>query len=86
MPAGLLLIDKLLTQKPRIMPSTVISSVSYEPQTSTLVIKYVSGIAYHYKQVPEKVYKELKASFSKGRYLNHHIKNKYPFERVGENT
>ncbi|HEY0666769.1 MAG TPA: KTSC domain-containing protein [Sphingobacteriaceae bacterium] len=65
-----------------IMPSTVISSIQYHPDSSTLTIKYVSGIVYQYKNVPEKVYKELKASMSKGRYLNYHIKRKYDFEKV----
>ena len=64
------------------MPSTVVSSINYDPDSGTLIIKYVSGIVYHYKDVPEKVYKELKASVSKGRYLNFHIKDKYDFEKV----
>jgi hypothetical protein len=68
------------------MPSTVISSINYEPETLTLIIRYISGITYRYKEVPEKVYKELRASISKGRYLNHHIKNRYHFERVADDT
>lgn len=64
------------------MPSTVILSINYDPDSSTLIIEYVSGVVYHYKNVPEKVYKELKASISKGRYLNHHIKRKYDFEKL----
>jgi hypothetical protein len=63
------------------MPSTVISRISYEPETLLLRITYHSGAGYCYKEVPEKVYKELKASMVKGRYLQHFIKGKYVYEK-----
>ena len=58
------------------MPSSVIASINYDIDSSILSITYVSGVIYRYKAVPEKVYKELKASMSKGRYLNFHVKGK----------
>jgi hypothetical protein len=64
------------------MPSTVIAHINYNPETGDLRIGYVSGHSYVYKQVPEKVYKELKASQWKGRYLQHFIKGHYNFELV----
>ncbi|HVS91380.1 MAG TPA: KTSC domain-containing protein [Mucilaginibacter sp.] len=64
------------------MPSTVISKMEYNPETSTLAIDYVSGQRYLYKGVPETVYKELKASRVKGRYLRFFVKDKYAFEKV----
>ncbi|NEU09520.1 KTSC domain-containing protein [Flavihumibacter sp. R14] len=64
------------------MPSSVITSYNYEPETASLVIRYVSGLVYRYKEVPEKVFKEFKASGSKGRYLNFHIKGRFSYERV----
>jgi hypothetical protein len=64
------------------MPSTVIDLIEYENASCILTIRYLSGQVYHYKNVPEKVYKELIASGSKGRYLNHHIKHKYYFEKA----
>lgn len=63
------------------MPSTVISRITYEPETWLLRITYNSGVGYCYKEVPEKVYKELKASLVKGRYLRHFIKGKYAYEK-----
>ncbi|MDP9079648.1 MAG: KTSC domain-containing protein [Bacteroidota bacterium] len=51
------------------MPSTVIAGMEYDPAAQTLKISYVSGQVYLYKDVPEKVYMELKASRVKGRYL-----------------
>ena len=64
------------------MPSTVISSMEYDPEASTLKINYVSGQAYLYKDVPETIYKELKASRVKGRYLRFFVKDKYAFEKI----
>jgi len=64
------------------MPSTVIAAFNYYADTQTLRIRFVSGIVYDYKNVPEKVYTAMKASFSKGVYFNLHIKNKYSFEKV----
>ncbi|WP_373615902.1 KTSC domain-containing protein [Mucilaginibacter sp. OAE612] len=35
-----------------------------------------------YKNVPEDVYKELRSSRVKGRYLHFFVKNKYEFEQI----
>ena len=64
------------------MPSTVISTMEYDPETRTLKIAYVSGQTYVYRDVPETVYKELKASRVKGSYLRFFVKDKYAFEKV----
>jgi hypothetical protein len=64
------------------MPSTVISAFRYDPATATMRIIFVSGNVYEYKNVPEKIYKEMKASGSKGSYFNKHIKDRYAFEKL----
>jgi KTSC domain-containing protein len=64
------------------MPSTVISKMEYSAAAKTLRIDYVSGQIYLYKEVPETVYKELKASRVKGRYVHFFIKDKYAFEKL----
>lgn len=64
------------------MPSSVVAAVRYDASSSTLRVIYVSGSVYDYKDVPEKVYKEMKAAFSKGEFLNKHIKPNYTFEKV----
>lgn len=64
------------------MPSSVVTSFSYDPATLTLRVHYISGLIYDYKNVPEKVFKEMKASGSKGRYLNFNIKGKFEYEKV----
>lgn len=64
------------------MPSTVISTIQYDPATGMLRITYTSGVAYDYKNVPEEVYEELKASRAKGVFLNTRIKGNYTYEKV----
>jgi len=64
------------------MPSSVVAAMKYDADHELLRIIYVSGDVYEYKHVPEKVYKEMKASGSKGTYLNHFIKGVYEFEKV----
>ena len=64
------------------MPSSVVSAMHYYPVTSTLRVIFVSGTVYDYKNVPEKVYKEMKKSSSKGAYLNQHIKGSYDYKKV----
>jgi hypothetical protein len=64
------------------MPSTVIAAMEYDPAGQTLKISYVSGQVYLYKGVPEKVYKELKASRVKGRYLRFFVKDRFAFEKI----
>ena len=54
----------------------------YYPDTSTLRIGYVSGMVYDYKNVPERIYRAMKKSVSKGSFLNRHIKEKFPFEKI----
>lgn len=66
----------------RIMPSTVVSAIHYYPEKKVLRVIYLSGSVYDYKAVPEKIYKAMKSSGSKGIYLNNHIKGKYEFEKV----
>lgn len=64
------------------MPSTVVSDFSYDSETSTLTITYVSGTTYAYKNVPERLYKEMRAYRSKGSFLKHYIKGKFKFEKL----
>ena len=64
------------------MPSTVVADFFYNEKTNSLKIIFVSGKIYNYKNVPEKIYRAMKESFSKGIYFNRHIKDKYDFEKV----
>ncbi|MGF7040332.1 KTSC domain-containing protein [Mucilaginibacter lappiensis] len=64
------------------MPSAVIAAYHYDPVTKTLEVRYHSGKVYHYLDIPEKVFKEMRATMVKGIWFNRHIKNKYPFKEV----
>jgi len=64
------------------MPSSVVAAIRYDATISTLRVIYVSGSVYDYKQVPEKVYKEMRAASSKGEFLNKDIKPNYEFEKI----
>jgi len=68
------------------MPSTVIASLDYDPADQSLMIGYVSGQVYRYKEVPETVYKEFNASRVKGRHLRFFIKGKYAAEKIERST
>ena len=64
------------------MPSTVIKRFTYDSKKARLYVTFLSGKVYAYLNVPEDVYEEMKAAFSKGKYLNEHIKGKYEFRSV----
>ncbi|MDB5129391.1 KTSC domain-containing protein [Mucilaginibacter sp.] len=64
------------------MLSAVIAAYDYNADTETLTVRYRSGKVYNYLQVPEKVYKEMRATMAKGIFLNRNIKRKYPFVEI----
>jgi hypothetical protein len=64
------------------MPSSVVQHMHYNPVSKTLTITYVSGNVYNYLEVPETMFKKMKAASSKGEFLNQKIKGKYAFEKV----
>ena len=64
------------------MPSTVIRSHSYDPQTSELTITFVTGRRYVYDDVPQDVYGAFKAAFSRGTFFNRHIRDHYGYREI----
>lgn len=64
------------------MPSTVISSFSYDRARAALDVTFVSGRRYRYFLVPAYVAEEMREAFSKGRYFNVRIRDRYPFEEL----
>lgn len=51
---------------------------------NNLIVEYLSGTKYKYKNVPKEVYDQLLESDSKGRFMNSNIKSKYEYERLAE--
>lgn len=65
------------------VPSTNISSIGYDAATETLEIEFLSSAIYQYFNVPSHMHEQLMQAGSKGKFLNRHIKNAYPYSRVG---
>jgi hypothetical protein len=62
--------------------STSLASVGYDGAGKILEIEFISGAVYRYTAVPEKVYRELLAAESKGRYFSKNIRGQYEFVKV----
>lgn len=56
------------------MPSTVIDRYYYKPELEILTIIYISGAVYDYLNVPQNVFDNFRAAYSKGIFLNKNIK------------
>lgn len=65
------------------VPSTNISSIGYDAATETLEIEFLSSAIYQYFNVPLNMHEQLMQAGSKGKFLHMHIKNAYPYSRVG---
>lgn len=57
--------------------SSNLASVGYE--AGILYISFHSGGTYWYRNVPERVYRELMSAPSHGKYFHAHIKGVYPY-------
>jgi hypothetical protein len=64
------------------MPSTVIRSHSYDPQSRALTITFVTGRCYVYHGVPQEVADRFKAAFSRGAFFNREIRDHYRYREV----
>ena len=63
------------------MPSSVIASMAYEPQRGRLAIRFVSGAAYIYYDVPEETWRKFQAAASKGRFFADEIRDRFAFRK-----
>jgi hypothetical protein len=64
------------------MPSSVVSAFYYDQASAKLRVIFTSGMIYDYTNVPPEAYEEMKKAFSKGKYLNDHIKTHYNFKKI----
>ena len=60
--------------------SSNIGKVGYD--NNDLIVEYLSGATYKYKNVPKELYENLLTAESKGRFVNSEIKGKFDFERI----
>ncbi|MBT2134822.1 KTSC domain-containing protein [Croceibacterium sp. LX-88] len=59
------------------MPSTAIRSLQYEPAARALDIEFISGRRYRYSGVPEETARAFRSAFSKGRFFNARIRDRF---------
>lgn len=60
------------------MPSTVVRRFTYDPPSQALDVTFVSGRCYRYAAVPPDVAEAFRSAFSKGRFFNARIRDRYP--------
>ena len=63
--------------------SSNVSSIGYDANAQTLEVEFLSGRVYQYYGVPDHVHEQIMQAPSKGQFLNYHIRNSYPYSRVG---
>lgn len=64
------------------MPSTVIRRFVYDAASETLAVEFVTGRRYLYRAVPEAEVEAFRAAFSKGRFFNARIRDRYACEEI----
>jgi KTSC domain len=65
------------------LASSSLASAQYDATTEALEIEFRDGRIYHYAGVPLHTYEQLMEAASKGQFFNLHIRDVYPFVRVG---
>ena len=67
----------------RPVSSSNLRSVGYEPEDRILEAEFHHGGVYQYYGVPAPVYSSLMSASSHGGYLHSHVKEVYPYAKVG---
>lgn len=62
--------------------SSNIDSIGYDDSSQTLEIEFNNGAIYQYFDVPQKVFDDLLASDSHGKYFSANIKGHYRYSRI----
>lgn len=57
--------------------SSMMTSVGYDAQTQQMTILFASGKRYTFCRVPSFIHAGLMSAYSKGRFYNDHIKDRY---------
>ena len=64
------------------MPSAVIRSFDYSPDSEELLVEFVTGRRYIYSAVPQDEVDAMRAAFAKGIYFNRKIRDRYAFREL----
>lgn len=66
-----------------VMPSATIKKRAYDPETNVLSVWFVaSGKRYDYEAVPPETYAAFQRAFSKGKFFNEHIRDRFSYRLV----
>jgi len=63
--------------------SKMLSSIGFEPDTSTLELEFKNGAVWQYFDFPESLWYEFETAESKGKFFHAEIKNQYSESQVG---
>ena len=64
------------------MPSTIIRSFDYRPETRQLEVLFTTGRRYLYRDVPPEAAAAVRSSFSKGRHFNARSRGRYAYKEL----
>jgi hypothetical protein len=64
------------------MPSTAICRFEYDSPSRALVVEFITGRRYRYAGVPPQVAQAFREAFSKGRFFNAHIRDRYAYSEL----
>ena len=67
----------MITEEFTTNASSIIREAIYNKEEENLMVRFVNGKAYRYKNVPENIWKDFKNSHSKGKYFHSAIRNDY---------
>jgi hypothetical protein len=66
-----------------IIESSMIRSIGYDADNSTLEIEFNSGAIWQYFDFPESIWYEFEGTDSQGKFFHREIKNQYSESQVG---
>ena len=64
------------------MPSTAISTFSYDGASRTLFVTFIDGDLYAYRDVEPQTYSAMTAAISKGRFFSRRIRGRYAYAKL----
>lgn len=65
------------------MPSSVIRSFVYDPDSRSLAVEFVTGRRYRYDEVPSRVADAMRRARSKGKFFNEHVRDHFATTEIG---
>jgi len=66
----------------RVVKSTNIREIGYDPITRRLRVKFLNGDTGEYLDVPRAAWEAFRAAPSKGRHLHQHLRGSYEWQKV----